>query len=248
MIHRVLFEQPVPEARIVQVVRTSGCLCGPLSIGQSDGLIAADLESGKTLWEARLDKPLYALFTPKEGYLGVGLLGGDIRILDARTGDLILARRVAGAHAVTDGTLFDGTLLVKYATLRERGLRYYELAALDVATEQELWRREDVFPLGASPEPIPIIGGRIPVALRRETRRLHHSEPTRVTLLDVRTGFNAGEELPLHLSPLNGDLLVLPDAGVVVIGQEGQIQALRIDPPHAETDLPQEGKFATDGA
>lgn len=248
LIRRVLFEQPDPEARLVDVVRTKGSLCGPASTSDSDGLMAVDLGSGNTLWEVRLDKPLYALFKPQEGYLGVGLLGGDVRILDARTGDLIMERRVAGVHAVTDGVLFDGTFLVEYVTL-SGSLRYHELTALDVATGRELWRREDVFPLGLPSDPLPVVGGRVPVALRPQGQGPRRRAPIRVTMLDLRTGSNVGEEMVLvrGRSPaiLNGDLVILPDAGVVVIGLDKQIHALRIE--SATSSRPVE-EFATEGA
>jgi hypothetical protein len=248
LVRRILLKQPDPEVRLIDLVRTNGCLCGPVSIGDSDGLLAVDLTSGETLWDARLDKPLYALFTPKEGYLGVGLLGGDVRILDARSGDPIVDRRVVGAHAVTDVAMFDGTLLVEYVTLRG-SLRFFELAALDVATGAELWRREDVFPLGLPSEPLPIVGGRAPVALRGERFHPRQHDPLRVTMLDVRTGLNAGEEYAFPLTQsrpiLNGDLLVLPEAGVVVIGLDRQIQTLRIE---SAISSPHEQEVSTEGA
>jgi outer membrane protein assembly factor BamB len=249
LIRQVLFEQPSPDVRLVEVVRTGGALCGPLSKSGTDGLMAIDLASGEGLWELALEKPLYALFKPKEGYLGVGLLGGDVRVLDATTGELVLGHRVPGTHAVIDGVLHDGTFLVKYVALRE-GSRLIELSALDVATGLELWRREDAYPLGSPSGPLPIVGGRVPIALRGESGQLRRNAPARVTMLDIRTGSNVGEEvslLPSGRAPirLNGDLLVLEGAGVVIIGAHTQIHALRIESSIASES---QEELETDGA
>jgi len=52
-------------------------------------------------------------------------------------------------------------------------------------------------------------------------------------MLDIRTGANVGEELSLLTGQrpvtLNGDLLVLERAGVIVISAERRVQALRIE-------------------
>jgi outer membrane protein assembly factor BamB len=233
LVGQVLYRQPSPDIHLVELVRSGGVLCGPVfSTTDADGLLAVDLTSGEKRWEKRLEKPLYALFKPQEGYVGVGLLGGDVQILDARTGETILERRVMGAHAVIDGALIDGTFLIEYATLLS-GVRYVELTALDVATGEELWRREDAFPLGSSTAPLPIVGGRVPVVLRGETVHRGRRERVLLTMLDVRTGARVGEEPALtpreRRIVFSGDLSIQPEADVIVIGLDTQIHALRVE-------------------
>ena len=43
---------------------------------------------------------LVQLFIPQEGYVGIGLLGGDVRIVKAESGEIVLDRRVVGTRAV----------------------------------------------------------------------------------------------------------------------------------------------------
>ena len=250
LVRRVLFEQPDADAQLIDLICTSGVLCGPTSVSDSEGVTAVDLNSGETLWRTRLDKPLAQLFKPTEGYVGVGLLGGDVRILDAMTGDLVLKHRVSGARAVVDGVLIDGTLVVEHITMTG-GRRYRDLAALDVATGEEVWRREDVVWLGQGAEPLQVVHGRVPVASHTAVRGTGRHKPVRVTMIDVRTGLGVGAEVTLPPGDgtvrLNGDFRILPGAEVAVIGMNKGIHALRIE-PLVDTQSEEGGVNDNDGA
>lgn len=243
LVKRIDFRQPEPP---VDLTLTDGLVCGPTGKLNSSGVRAVDLINGEVRWEIELTKPLVQLFVPQDTFLGIGLLGGDVRIIEIATGHVVLQRRVADAHGVARGTLVDGTLLVQHYTVKH-GVRASALSALDVATDTELWRRDDVIPLWRMERPLRVVGGRLPVLLRPENlqgskqQRKQRQKQARLTMIDIRTGLGAGEEVTLsqnrNVIQFNSDFEVLVGAGVAIVGTDTAIYALRIGEAPAREDV-----------
>ncbi len=231
LVKRVLFEQPDPENLLVSLVNTADTLCGPTMIDNSEGVVGVDLASGEIVWRLQLEKPLVQLFRPQDGYLGLSLLGGDVRIVDGATGELVVERRVSGAHGVIRGTLVNGTLLVQYYTLHT-GIRSFEVAALDVATDTELWRRGDLLPLWRIGRPLRVNGGRMPALIQTDELGTDNGRTVHLAMIDVRSGLSVGAELRLQsvdeLGQFNGDFELYAIPGIAVVGTDTGIHALRM--------------------
>jgi len=232
LIKRVLFKQPDPRNLLVNLVPVGDVLCGPVARSEFKGIAGVDLASGEIQWEMKVDKPVVQLFSPQDGYLGVGLLGGDVRIVEASTGEPLIVRRVTGAQAVVRGTLTDGTLVVQQHDI-ETGVRAVSMTGLDVATDTELWHRDDVIPLWRMDRALRVVGGRIPVLYRPDRQGGGRSNRLRLTMIDVRTGTVSGQEVFLQTANpqtrLNGDFELLPASGVAVVGTNAGIRALRTE-------------------
>ena len=244
LIGRILFEQPDPAGHLVQLVVTGNVLCGPVTGKNSEGVLAVDVETGRERWRMEVEKPIVELFEPKPGYVGIGLLGGDVRIVEADTGEIALERRVAGAQGVVRGVMLDGTLVVQHFNDRS-GVRASSLSALDVATDRELWNRDDITPLWLTEDQLRRTGGWMPAILLDESqeqaeqqvrpqvqgRRIARS--VRVTIVDLRTGNAQGKDVALssteQLGQHNGDFVVFPEAGVLIISAQRTIHALRLE-------------------
>ena len=111
--------------------------------GSADAVVAYDAATGDRAWRLEVGKPVVSIFEPRAGYVGVGLLGGDVQILKARSGEVMLERSDPSVRAVTAGVMWAGTLVLRSNALR--GPRQaLELAAFDIATGAEIWRR--IFP------------------------------------------------------------------------------------------------------
>jgi outer membrane protein assembly factor BamB len=247
LIQRILLRQPDPEHERIDLVQADGMLYGPDSTGPGDGVAAFDLQSGERRWRVDLDKPVVALFEPKAGYLGIGLLNGDLRIVSAATGEVVLERSDPSVRAVIGGVMWDGTLILRCAGVH--GPRQgNELAAFDIATGAEVWRRRDATALMPGDAPLSIIGGVIPAIVAPELRPSGRgADPGRtdvnppgaatprggaaITLIDARTGADAGTAVDLNAAmqgaTLNGDMGFWPN--VLVIGTIKGIHAVRVE-------------------
>lgn len=232
---RIGFTQPDPFNQLVDLILSNGLLYGPFSSADAEGVVAVDLATGQSVWRVEVDKPLVHLFTPQDGYLALGLLGGEVKIVRADSGELVLARRVAGAHAVMRGIMVDGTLIVQPLTA-ESGVRSTALVAFDVATDSQVWRRDDVVPLWRLDRPLTVIGSGIPVMFRDEEpqRSSQRRQPPtiRLGMVDVRTGEGDGQEVELAPPQLRRGVQLTGDfgfysPGVGVIGTDDAIFALR---------------------
>ena len=230
LLTRILFDQPDPHNRLIELIRTENTICGPYANSNEKGIAAIDLTTGETIWRTPVDKPLMQLFRPQEGYLGLGLLGGDVRIVDALTGRIVLERRVKGAQSISRGILIDGTLLVQ-PNATKGGVRARSLIALDIATDTELWRREDVVPLWRMDRPLHVIDGYLPVLVQSGRRDARRERSINLAMLDIRTGLGNDTKitLPSTRGPaqLNGDFEWMQQAGVAVIGTETGVRVLR---------------------
>ncbi|MCH7595127.1 MAG: PQQ-binding-like beta-propeller repeat protein [Planctomycetes bacterium] len=235
LIEQILFRQPDPDYDTVQLLRTGGLLCGPDSTAESDGVIAYDLVDGGVAWQVEVNKPVQQLFEAKEGYLGIGLLGGDVWIIDVATGEVLLNRHVTSGHPVVDGVMVDGTLVVRVE--RRRGqLRTPELAGIDIATGEQVWSRDDLASVPNGPGFLTVVHGVVPtvVTLSRSnvSAKKGRSRKDRAALMmiDVRTGANVG--VGVDLPTLNRGLRVQRDVVVgrtaVVVTVNASVRALRV--------------------
>jgi outer membrane protein assembly factor BamB len=187
-IARLIYRQPDPETRGISLVATEGVLCGPDVDANSDAVVAHSLSDGQPLWRITTPKPLVQLFEPAPGYVGIGLLGGDIKIVEATTGDVILDQHLSGAHAVTDARIVDATLLIQATTMLS-GQRQPALIALDLATGGEVWRRNNLAMQTWSNAPLQVYKGIAPAVVMYEQPAAGQlKDRTGVALFDVHTG------------------------------------------------------------
>jgi len=228
LLRQVLFRQPSPHYGLVDLMHQGTLVVGPDCTTEANAVVALDLETGEPAWRLHLDKPLSQLFRPAEGYVGIALLGGDVRIVDAASGEVVIDRRVPGGGVVTAGRLIDGTLLVKHESVRGNERRP-EITALDIATGDTLWHQGDLV-AGESDLGLPIIDGMLPVVVEyvdADSRR-----DVSLTLMDVRTGEAVGPAATLrHAGPrseFNGDRRVA--GGLVVIGTTSGVAAFGRQP------------------
>ena len=237
LVERVLFRQTDPTQQVVSLVRTAGMIIGPDSTGASKGVIAVDDATGEPAWKVELDRPAVQLFEPQEGYLGIGLGQGMVRIIDAANGETVLERQVAGAYSVSGGALFDGLLVLRVDAAR--GQRQApQLVALDVATGEEVWRREDVASLPNTDDLLRVDHGVIPAlveTMQPEVSPAGVAMPrtrSALVLIDVRTGRNAGMGADLTAattgSRFTGDIVIRP--GAVIVGTTRGVSAFRTKP------------------
>jgi outer membrane protein assembly factor BamB len=240
MIGQVLFQQPDPEHELVRLVHRDGLLFGPQSPGQSDRVVAFDLETGQAAWEFNLDKPLVQLFHPQDPYLGVALLGGDVLLVDAGTGELVIRRRVPGARAVDDGVLFDAIFLVRHIQT-VGGKPLPRLVALDLATGDLIWHRDDLVGASGANRRLRLYGGHFPAVVEFSGDGMARRKPMGLVMIDARTGRNVGAAVKLiaadSRTQFSGDFHVFP--GGVVIGTEEALVALATTPVDPKTA----GKF-----
>jgi hypothetical protein len=143
LISRILLRQPDPEHERVTLVLSQGMLYGPDRLPGGEGVAAFDVRNGERRWRVEVGKPIVSLFEPKTGYLGVGLLGGDVKILNERSGEVVLERSDPSVRAVNSGVMWAGTLILRSTALRGPK-QSIGLAAFDIATGVEEWRRKDV--------------------------------------------------------------------------------------------------------
>ncbi|MHC4695805.1 MAG: outer membrane protein assembly factor BamB family protein [Planctomycetota bacterium] len=231
LIKQLWFGQPDRESLLlVRHVLTEGIVCGPDCTARSDGVIAVDLATGEPAWRKRLDKPLVQLFRPREGYVGITLLGGDVRIVDVTTGDAVMETRVPGAHFVFDGVLSDSTLVVKYLGAQDTSAPS-GLAAFDMETDNVLWQRDDLA-AGMGSAPLSVVAGRLPVVLKAEFPSDGPKEGSGLVLLDLRTGREIGPTAQVPFTEagarFNGDLSVV--GGSVVAGTTHGIHGFPTEP------------------
>jgi outer membrane protein assembly factor BamB len=246
LVKRILFQQADPSQPIFRLVSRragTGMIVGPESSGATRGVVAVGDALGDVVWRVELDKPPVQLFQPKEGYVGIGLGQGMVRIVDADNGETVLERQVSGAYDVTGGVLFDGLLVLRVDAIRgqkqsEPAGRSAQLTALDVATGEEVWRREDISSLPDSDPGAPglrIEDGVIPAlveTMQAEVTPSGVATPrmrTALVLIDARTGRNLGLGADLTSTGMGGrftgDVVMRP--GAVIVGTQRTVNAYR---------------------
>lgn len=232
VVRQLLFDQPDRAGDFVRVVSTGGVLCGPVSTDAGDEVAAFSVESGEPVWRIKLEKPLAQLFEVQEGFVAIAMHGGDVRIVEVSTGEAMPDRRMTGTQKIVGGALVDGTLVLQHASRREEG-RFGRLAAIDLATGEELWRRDDVTSLSGAGELLKTVGGCTPVVVTRTSSGGRGREAL-LLLIDLRTGRNVGGPFVVASggarSRLNGDIEIHARQRVLVVGGDDAIRGLRLEP------------------
>lgn len=218
LIKRVHFTQPGTDEVLVNLIETHGVLCGPDENAQSDMIKGVDLSTGKTLWQIEVDKPVIQMFKPQEGFVGIGLLGGDVRVIRARTGEVLLDHRISKIHSVVAGEMLDATFIVKCLINRNK-MNRYELIAIDIPTGEELWRRKDVIDTMSGESSSLLYGRTLPAIIEYPDP----TDPRRVrwglAMFDTRGGTILGGIAGIDSAQsgvrYNGDFAIMQGAAIV---------------------------------
>jgi len=234
LIARVLLRQPDAESRTVSLVESGGILCGADRDGTADVVTGIRLEDGAVAWRVPLQKPVAQLFQPAEGYIGVGMIGGDVKLIDATTGLVAFDRHLSGAHGVTNGILLKTNLLLRAITM-QTGEQRIAIMALDLSDGgAELWRRDDLATPAWASVPFGVIDGAIPAVVEYAQPGIPNEARVRYgfAMIDAETGATRATipdiVPPRSRSRINGDVAVWPDA--IVFGTSTGIQAYRLAP------------------
>jgi outer membrane protein assembly factor BamB len=254
---RIFFQQPYGDEDLVRVVRTDDVDVGVTLNGPSHVVTAAALSSATEapLWQAPLEKPIRQLFLPSEGTIGVSLMGGDVLLLDARTGEVTFrlpcpspdheavlvvdgdvgqtrqwnqALCVAGA---SNGLTIDGVLILRYFD-SATGSGNAALLAVDLSTGKPLWERGDLASGDEGGMPFRAMGDLLPALLLGAAAPGRPGRRLGLAMLDARTGFSVGQIAELQSGnprePISGEFRFLP--GVVAVGNGSLIQGFETVP------------------
>ena len=230
LLKRALFQQG-PQPPYTPPVISGGLIVGSNMVGQPDGLTGLDLASGEAVWTSALEKPAAHLFPVKEGFVGMAMLGGDVRVIEAATGRVILDSRVPGATVVTDGAMNDAVLIVRYTEV-ERGVRHPTVVGLDVVTGQVLWHRSGFAAVERWDQPVRMIDGLLLAVMQGdESEGRHDQPPLSVVMIDAKSGENRGAEV--KFPPVPARQVIYDDwgawPGIVLMGGPDHIRALATD-------------------
>lgn len=198
---RILLRQPNPEMP-AHVAIEGDTICGATSLSETDHLVGYRLtdESQEPVWQIPFDKPAAEVFRLSEDFFGVGLVGGDVRIVEAKTGEVKGNVRVSGAQVVVDGQLIGGTLLAKHNDMKN-GRRVSVLSGVDIATGEVVWQRQDLAPTAAGMEALRLFGTSLPVLVETEAQSARYGSGGLVMhVIDVHTGVGIGPSVEV-LSP-----------------------------------------------
>ncbi len=214
------FRQPDAQGSSVAVLVADGLLVGPTREGPNDGVEAVDLSTGALVWRILLDRPLAALFEPAAGYVGIGLFGGEMRMVNLRTGEEIWQRRVARAHSIVGAVLRDGLMVTLHYAVRHTQ-QTPELTAIDVATGEVLWTREDLRLLDDLPQGEAGAAGEewISAVVEYSDDGGGRSRRLGVALVNLRSGANVGPVVDVPSIDarlrLDGDIMRVAEAVVL---------------------------------
>lgn len=204
------------------------------SLPQRCSLIARDAANGVLLWKVPMRRwqPEFGTGTgnrwnihhtiPRrlvvEGdrvYVTLGFLDSPVSVLDAATGE-ILTEALEGTQGTDEMILSDGVLIVKITDKRSIGATerfdktalHDTLAAVDVATGKQLWRRENTRV--------------VPMALSAQAGRVVYHDMEQLVCLDAKTGNEVWTAPnPIASTVGGGSTLVITD-GVVLFHGNGQ--------------------------
>lgn len=226
---RVNFYQADMEGGLMPIVSIGDVVAGPDRSPLGDEITAYRLSDGQEAWRVKLDKPLGHLFSVEDDYLGVGLLGGDVLLLDPANGEVMIDHSVKPVSTVY-AVRFEGTTMYVAGESVPNRYTFSILSALDIATGEQLWQRDQISLLPGSSGEIPIVGGLIPVAIREPVPGNTRIRTTGVHYLDARTGESRGPvgELLTNRSAdrLTEDFVVIGDT--VVTGTTQRVIAFSV--------------------
>jgi len=237
LIQRLGFDQTTKTSGQVDVALMDSLLVGP-DDGEEDelidpGIVAYDTRTGRQAWRMGFLKPVAQVFDAGLGYLGVGLLGGDVVVMEIETGEVAFTHRVEGVTAVTGGRVVDTNLVVQAASPNDRR-RLPMLVGLDIVTGKEAWRFENL----ARPAEFEKLTSRheLPVIVE-----LPHGRAPGATIVDLRTGKRLGDAANLAVDRnrqhnFNSDYGLFD--GAFVVGYSDGTWAFATEPQENE---PKEG-------
>jgi len=223
LIARLLFKQHGAPERIVSIVAADGVLCGMSEEGDGGRIRAYSMRNGQEAWSKTFAKPVSQVFSLEENLIGVGLLGGELFLLEAQTGEEVFNRTIANVHDFVDGLAVDGTLILRHIGAHGEQLG---LKAIDLATGNELWERNDLAPLELMNQPLTAVHGSLLIASTQAHGNQRRNAPVGVVMVNTRTGEDLGTwievlpsarsfETPIALEIHPYVLLVGVDRGVL---------------------------------
>ncbi|MEK6676662.1 MAG: PQQ-binding-like beta-propeller repeat protein [Planctomycetota bacterium] len=196
LIRQVQFRQADPRSRLTRLVLSDGILCGPDSTQQSGAVFAVDLADGRNLWRTELSKPVSQLFEPEPGEVGIGTMGGDVRIVKLCTGKLEWDYHIPDANTVFDGTKLNNVLVLEHSAPPSPLSRHW--TAVFPGSNETLWRRSDLAPMGRWNERIKIVDSKLATVLEVPDSRAQAVRLLRLALIDPITGQDVGPQVDLH--------------------------------------------------
>jgi len=241
LIARILFDQPTGDTTPIDLVTVGSLIVGPDhgADGEDPGIVAYDMQTGKRAWRAGFVKPVVHVFPPGLTYVGVGLLGGDVAVLEAGTGEIAFTHRVEGANEVRNGRVIDTSLVVQSFGPNERSM-VPELVSLDIATGNTVWRRADLARPAAFEKMT--ASGTLPAIIQLRNSRSRSQTVLGAAVIDLRTGETVGDAANLatqtsSVHRFNGDFGLYD--GVMLVGFSDSVQAYTTEPvdPANKEDL-----------
>lgn len=232
LIQRIAFDQPTQESGLVDVVQTGSLLIGP-DAGDGElsdpGIAAYDTKTGRQAWRMGFLKPVAQIFDAGLGYLGAGLLGGDVVVMEVDTGEVAFTHRVEGVSAVTGGRVIATDLVVQAASPADQR-RLPMLVGLDIVTGQEDWRFENL----ARPAEFDKVtaNDELPVIVEQPNRR-----ELGAALVDLRTGDRLGDVADVASNRMEGHNFNSDYGlfdGVLMVGYSDGVQAFSTEPHTSE--------------
>ncbi|MFQ5491332.1 MAG: PQQ-binding-like beta-propeller repeat protein, partial [Phycisphaerae bacterium] len=228
------FEQDESMDRVVRPAQTQGLLCGP----QGQAVVAYELATGQRRWGVDVPGELVRIFIPAPGRIGIGTLGGRLKLINARTGRVLLDQLLPGCrNGVVDGALDGQTLLVGGIIDRPAGRRP-ALVGLDVKTGQVRWERQDLAMYSRRPWYFDFARGVVPALVelspqddgQPSPKRRSNNRPVALVLIDAHTGQNIGPAFGKNEGGerLTGDLEMR--AGCLAVGTSHAVRLIRIEP------------------
>jgi|GEM_PF-2553169 len=203
LVRKALFAQPNPGTEVVSLVTTGGVLCGPQRENIQASVVGIDTRTGEDRWRFHLSKPVAQLFEVAPGHLGIGMLGGEVKVIETQTGEVLLSYQVPQGRAAVAGAYFEGSLILAVESMRGNP-RVPSLVALDIATGDQLWVRDDIRSLPDVSRRLSITDGVIPAFVEFQRTTIEHGNrqqrrsQTALVFVDPRTGATLGEKAPLR--------------------------------------------------
>ncbi len=207
------FQQPSAEAApaLVPVAYSEGVLCGP----SRGGVIAYDVRTGDRVWSLDLVEGAAALFELTKGRLVIATRGGDHKVVDARTGEVLFSERIVEmpGGAVFGAVEEEFLVLAGYEETRQ-GDRW-TLTGMDLSSGKKLWSRELLALMNRSH--LRLAEGVIPLVTTavdqaEDGSRRGSVDGQQIRLIDKRTGRDVGR--PIDWTGIRGGNRLVGDMEV----------------------------------
>jgi outer membrane protein assembly factor BamB len=240
-LRRVDFQQSgAQDARVLPLL-ISGVLCGLGTEEEASAVIGVDGVSGERRWTIPLHNrnPFRGLFPLGVDFVGIALLEGYVLIANVGTGEVVWDRLVPSAHQIADGVLWEGTFLARDVNPNKR----ITLHALDVATGDTLWLRNDLPPLSRWDQPITVRNGYVAVVREGGNVQPGVPKPLVLNMIEVPTGNIVGPEVTLLAAGASNKLTNdwLFRNGLLVVGGGEGLQGFLLQPGNEAEPEEREG-------